>query len=142
MRANGRTSIKPSRGLVGPVDSGARLNAGADAERLQSLLDLTVDFFWEQNESGQFTVLRPSDSASADTALEQRLIELTLDPDLGTAADPEGWQKFRLALATRRPFRNLLCKLADTRGRSRCLSVSGQPFLNGEGVFCGYRGII
>jgi diguanylate cyclase (GGDEF)-like protein/PAS domain S-box-containing protein len=144
MRANGRTSIKPSRGLVGPVDSGARVDAGAgaDAERLQSLLDLTVDFFWEQNESGQFTMLRPSDSASADRALEQRLMELSLDPDLDAAADPEGWQKYRSALATRRPFRNLLCKLTDVRGHSRCLSISGQPFLNGQDVFHGYRGII
>ena len=117
-------------------------SAGVDAERLQSLLDLTVDFFWEQNESGQFTVLRPNDSAAADTALEQRLMELSLDPDPGTAADPEGWQKYRSALATRRPFRNFLCKLTDARGRSRCLSISGQPFLNAEGVFSGYRGII
>jgi diguanylate cyclase (GGDEF)-like protein/PAS domain S-box-containing protein len=129
---------------VGPADSGARVDAdaGADAGRLQSLLDLTVDFFWEQNESGQFTMLHPSDSASADRALEQRLMELSLDPDLGIAAGPEGWQQYRSALATRRPFRNLLCKLTDAQGRSRCLSISGQPFLNGQGVFHGYRGII
>jgi diguanylate cyclase (GGDEF)-like protein/PAS domain S-box-containing protein len=150
MRAHVRPSSKSAKGCVEPVDAAPRVDPGAgsdadgnsDAERLQSLLDLTVDFFWEQDEFGQFTMLRPSDSVSADIALEQRLMELSLDSDLDTAADLEGWQRYRSALATRRSFRNLLCRLTDAQGRARSLSISGRPFLNGQGEFRGYRGII
>jgi diguanylate cyclase (GGDEF)-like protein/PAS domain S-box-containing protein len=137
MSANCLVSNESPQNAVGPASPGADVDA-----RLQSLIDLTVDFFWEQDASGQLTVLRPGQGGFADAALEQRLVELSLDTAGGTSADPRGWQHYRAALATRRPFRDLLCELNDAGGRIRSLSISGQPIVDAAGVFSGYRGII
>ncbi|MGH8144117.1 MAG: putative bifunctional diguanylate cyclase/phosphodiesterase [Steroidobacteraceae bacterium] len=119
----------------------AALPAAAADERLQGVIDLCADFYWEQDASGRLTVLRPCTSCHLDDELAERLAELSLEGAAGAPPGRADWQPYRAALATRQPFRDLLCEIRRASSAARYLSFSGQPIVDGQGAFCGYRGM-
>jgi diguanylate cyclase (GGDEF)-like protein/PAS domain S-box-containing protein len=107
-------------------------------ERLQCVIGLAADFYWEQDEAHRFTVYRPSDEGDDDLAgmLGKTSWELCREPPLGT----DGWDSHRATLAERAPFRDVVhCLVAGQR--FRYLSFSGQPVFDQRNRFKGYRGI-
>jgi diguanylate cyclase (GGDEF)-like protein/PAS domain S-box-containing protein len=106
-------------------------------ERLQSVIELAADFYWEQDEHGRFTLYRPS--GDADPALEG-LVGKTSSELFTPVEDAVGWARLDAALAQRSPFRDVLhCLDINTNG-ARYLSFSGQPVFE-RNKFKGYRGI-
>jgi diguanylate cyclase (GGDEF)-like protein/PAS domain S-box-containing protein len=106
-------------------------------ERLQSVIELAADFYWEQDEDYRFTVYRPS--GEPDAAFE-RLIGRTIWEFFAAPAEAQGWAPLIATLEQRVAFRNELQSL-DSPAGVRHFSMSGQPVFDQRNRFKGYRGI-
>ena len=109
-------------------------------KRFDSLIEISTDVYWEQDENYRFTLLRGG------------LFKSGIDPKtyLGTArwdrgAVPVGdggtWDKHKAVLQERQAFTDFLFKRTDSNGDVRYISTSGQPVLDDKGRFRGYCGI-
>jgi diguanylate cyclase (GGDEF)-like protein/PAS domain S-box-containing protein len=115
--------------------------AAAQPERLDPLLSLAADFYWEQDAEHRFTVWRslradvapPTDSADW---LGWTSAELCVAP----TGDPEFWARHRAQLAAREPFRDVLHALPG-HSDVHYLSLSGAPSYDAQRRFSGYRGV-
>ena len=113
----------------------------ADSEaKFRSLLDLTTDWYWEQDANLRFTYVSSG---------FERSTGLTAQESLGRTRSEliEPWmsEEDRLsheqALAQRLPFRDLVLKRRTQSGELRYLRLSGEPVLDERGDFGGYRGV-
>jgi diguanylate cyclase (GGDEF)-like protein/PAS domain S-box-containing protein len=106
-------------------------------ERLQCVIDLAADFYWEQDERYRFTVYRPS--GEPDPELDG-LPGKTSWEFFGEPEDDRRWAPFLATLEQRAPFREVLHRLASHAG-IRYFHFSGQAVFDQRGKFKGYRGI-
>ena len=109
-------------------------------QRFRALTDLSVDWYWEQDEELRFTFF----SEGAFQTLGKWAAELIGKrrwecPTLEVSG--ERWEMHRADLAERLPFRHLQTRHVDQRGNVRWFDVSGTPVFDREGRFKGYRGI-
>ncbi len=107
-------------------------------ERLQSVIELAADFYWEQDEHFRFTVCRPGGEPAA--ALDG-LIGQTSWEFFSEAIESGGWTQFMVTLEQHAPFRDVLHGLDTPADGTRYLSFSGQPVFDQRNKFKGYRGI-
>jgi len=117
------------------------LNEALTRERqYRDLLDLAVDWYWEQDSQFRFTHVssRPgSDSLIADS---ERLGLAPWDiADTGMA--PEVMAAHRADLEAHRPFSNVVARRHDAQGREHFVSISGEPRFDANGRFRGYWGV-
>ncbi len=111
----------------------------ASEARLRSLLDLSADWMWEQDADHRYTYLSaeaPSKGGiEPDAALGKTLLELPFrwEPEERKRAHAQD-------LELRRTFRDLHLMRPDPDGRTRHISVSGEPIFGARGEFLGYRG--
>jgi diguanylate cyclase (GGDEF)-like protein/PAS domain S-box-containing protein len=109
-------------------------------ERFRSLIELSSDWYWEQDEHFRFTMV--SDNLNEKM---QRPGTVPLDktrwdiPALNMTE--QDWVAHRALLETRQPFRDLELHRRDRNGRLHIASVSGKPIFDAEGRFKGYRGV-
>ncbi len=107
--------------------------------RYRSLTELASDWYWEQDEIGNF-------SKVSGPVLEMLGIRVgTLTGDTGTE-QPSGWDQARreelLALiAARQPFLDFVLSRVNADGTQQHFRVSGEPMFNRSCSFIGYRGI-
>lgn len=107
--------------------------------RYRSLTELASDWYWEQDEHGEFTkVFGP--------VLD--LLGIRVSPLVGEppADDDEGWdpaerQALHRMIAERRPFIDYLFHRTGRDGVRRQFRVSGQPMFDAACRYVGYRGI-
>jgi diguanylate cyclase (GGDEF)-like protein/PAS domain S-box-containing protein len=133
-------------GKVLPKSKGAAPRAdavvpSAEIERVQHVVDLCADVYWEQDADQRLTLLRPS-SAAGQGELEQNLVDIVLELSSPEKSTEEGWRRYREALASRQPFRDLVCEFGQQPEGRRYLSFSGDPILDAEGAFRGYRAMV
>ena len=107
--------------------------------RFRSLTELASDWYWEQDEDGNFTKV-------SGPALE--MLGIRVQPLDGTAGVVEetGWNEqerdaLRAAIAARKPFLDFLFHRVNADGSQQQFRVSGQPMFNESCRFLGYRGI-
>jgi diguanylate cyclase (GGDEF)-like protein/PAS domain S-box-containing protein len=107
-------------------------------ERLQCVVALCADFYWEQDEEHRFAVYRPSGAPDDDFGgiLGKASWELCARPPVGS----DSWERHRSALADRAPFRDVVHCFATDRG-ARYVSFSGEPIFDQRRRFKGYRGV-
>lgn len=118
------------------------LPAQSMEDRLQCVLQLVADFYWEQDAACRFTVYRPSDAAHPDRALEQFFGEWTLEAGgRPTSGEADGWRGFQATLAAQMVFKDVACRIADPARGMRRISFSGIPIRDADGRFQGYCGI-
>jgi PAS domain S-box-containing protein len=106
--------------------------------RYRRLTELASDWYWEQDEHGQFTKV-------SGPVLEMLGIQV---PAL-TESDPkstEGWNEreralLREAIDERRPFLDFLFHRVNSDGSRQQFRVSGEPMFNQSSRFLGYRGV-
>jgi diguanylate cyclase (GGDEF)-like protein/PAS domain S-box-containing protein len=108
--------------------------------RLSSLVSLSSDWIWEQDEELRFTYfsagLKAATGVDPQTLIgRRRLLDSVVDVPPDVAADHER------RLAARQPFRDLVYCLATPGGRGLYISVSGEPIFDADGRFKGYRGV-
>jgi PAS domain S-box-containing protein len=107
--------------------------------RFRSLTELAADWYWEQDELGQFTKV----SGPVLEMLGMRVDTLEAD---ATVAPLTGWNEAERALlqatiAARQPFLDFVFSRVNADGSKQQFKVSGQPMFTQSCRFIGYRGI-
>jgi PAS domain S-box-containing protein len=107
--------------------------------RYRSLTELASDWYWEQDEQGNFTKV----SGPVLDMLGIRVAALDAD---ATVAPTTGWNEneravLQAAIAARQPFLDFVFSRVDADGSTQRFQVSGQPMFNESCRFIGYRGI-
>ena len=107
--------------------------------RYRSLAELASDWYWEQDEAGNFTKV-------SGPVLE--MLGLRVDPLVDGASDdqPTGWNEAERAalqakIADRQPFLDFAFSRANADGSRQSFRVSGEPMFDSACRFIGYRGI-
>ena len=110
--------------------------------RYRRLTELASDWYWEQDENGQFTKV-------SGPVLEMLGLQMgTLDSANGanSAASTPGWDEqertqLRRSIAERQPFLDFIFHRTNSDGSRQQFRVSGEPMFNQSSRFLGYRGI-
>lgn len=108
--------------------------------RYRSLAELASDWYWEQDENGNFTKV---------SGPVMDMLGISVGPLLADASGPaldDGWdraerQTLQAHIAARRPFLDFALHRTEADGRLRQFRVSGQPMFDESCHFLGYRGI-
>jgi diguanylate cyclase (GGDEF)-like protein/PAS domain S-box-containing protein len=109
-------------------------------ERLKSLLELSTEWYWEQDESYRFTLILGASLAQAGFDPRSHVGTTRWGPDSVPLGDGGSWERHRATLDAREPFSDFVFRRIDAQGEMRYISVSGQPMFEGK-RFTGYRGI-
>ena len=115
------------------VERGLRSSLIQSRQRFKDLVELAGDFAWETDQSGRFTFANAED---------------TLGYDAGDLLGKDS-QAFLLAtrvatpspFATKVPLLNGKLRLRRADGGTALLTVKALPVLDGDGVWCGARGL-
>ena len=107
--------------------------------RYRSLTELASDWYWEQDENGNFTKV-------SGPVLE--MLGIRVDALVGDShgAQVSGWDEkerdiLRTIIAERQPFLDFLFSRVNADGSQQKFRVSGEPMFNQSSRFIGYRGI-
>jgi diguanylate cyclase (GGDEF)-like protein/PAS domain S-box-containing protein len=108
--------------------------------RLASLLSLSADWIWEQDEQLRFTYM--SEGVEERTGLPAAsFIGQRRGAWNGFTAGAEAIADLESRLATHQPFRDFGYRITRPDGRPCHILISGEPVWSAEGVFKGYRGV-
>ena len=107
--------------------------------RYRSLTELASDWYWEQDENGNFTKV-------SGPVLEMLGIRVPNLEGATSTAHAEGWDESERAalqatIAARRPFLDFNFTRVNADGTRHKYQVSGEPMFNQSCRFIGYRGI-
>ena len=107
--------------------------------RYRSLTELASDWYWEQDESGNFTRV---------SGPVQEMLGIRVAAFVGEKDDDEmtGWneaerQVLKAKIAARQPFLDFVFSRVNVDGSHQQFKVSGEPMFNQSCRFIGYRGI-
>lgn len=107
--------------------------------RFRSLTELASDWYWEQDEHGNFTKV-------SGPVLE--MLGIQVGPLLGEVSDvyANGWNEderkiLQSAIAARQPFLDMILSHRNPNGTQQKFQVSGEPMFSQSCRFIGYRGI-
>lgn len=107
--------------------------------RLRSLTHLSADWYWELDAAYSFTRLEGRNVAGGDKDLARRLIGIRRW-ESGMEVEG-GWDAHRALLDARKPFYDVLMWRPMADGRTRYMSISGEPVFGPGGSFAGYHGV-
>jgi len=110
-------------------------------ERFESLMELSSEWYWEQDEDCRFTLVTGSAAGHGGIDTKKFLGTYRWDRGALPMGDGGSWEKHKAVLKARQPFTDFLFKRLDTKGGMRYISTSGQPIVDEKGRFRGYRGI-
>lgn len=107
--------------------------------RYRSLTELAADWYWEQDEHGNFT--KVCGPVAGLLGIQPATTDSTPTP-----LDDQGWddadrQTLRAAIAAREPFLDFIVHRSTPSGKTESYRVSGEPMFSTRGRFTGYRGI-
>ena len=107
--------------------------------RFRSLTELASDWYWEQDENGNFTKV-------SGPVLE--MLGIRVPPLAGATSEEEasGWNveeraQLQATIAARQPFLDFPFSRATADGSQKTFIVSGEPMFDRSCRFIGYRGI-
>ncbi|WP_084617881.1 sensor domain-containing protein [Cellvibrio sp. OA-2007] len=107
--------------------------------RFRSLIELSSDWYWEQDADLQFIEFEDPNNKSSyqrDEVLGKGLKALP-----GTELLLESWIEYDDLVAERSPFRDLELRRVADNGNTYFISLTGLPAFDENGKFRGYRGI-
>jgi PAS domain S-box-containing protein len=107
--------------------------------RYRSLTELASDWYWEQDEHGNF-------SKVSGPVLEMLGIQVGALEEGTVGGDVAGWNEvereaLRAAIAARKPFLDFIFSRVNADGSQQRFQVSGEPMFNQSCRYIGYRGI-
>lgn len=110
-------------------------------ERLQCILELSKDCYWEQDKNHRFTLLEYRDIAKTENNLQEYIGKTNWEVG-GVPVDNDGsWDGHKAVRKARLPFNDFTIWHPEGVGGERFISLSGQPVFDETGKFQGYRGI-
>lgn len=113
--------------------------------RYRSLTELAVDWYWEQNETGQLTrasglVMELLGVTEVAPAAPESLASSDTQAGMNHW-DPAERQVLEDNIKGRRPFLDLLMHRRRSDGSQQQFRISGEPMFDGACRFTGYRGL-
>jgi diguanylate cyclase (GGDEF)-like protein/PAS domain S-box-containing protein len=108
--------------------------------RLQSLLSLSADWIWEQDEELRFTYVSDGIVGATGTTPQALLGKKRL-ADSSFEAAPEAVATYQACIDGRRAFRDFTFSRTRPDGSVRFIRTSGEPVFDAGGNFRGYRGV-
>ena len=107
--------------------------------RYRSLTELASDWYWEQDERGEFTKV-------SGPVMEMLGIQVSTLEGETSDAFSEGWdeaerQVLQASIAARQPFLDFVFHRVNADGSKQQFRVSGEPMFDRTFRFVGYRGI-
>ncbi len=107
--------------------------------RYRSLTELATDWYWEQDENGNFTRV-------SGPVLEMLGIRVDALVEDTSAVRVAGWNEaerelLQATIAARQPFLDFVFSRVNADGSQQKFQVSGEPMFNQSCRFIGYRGI-
>lgn len=110
--------------------------------RYRSLTELASDWYWEQDETGNFTKV----SGPVLEMLGIRVDGLASVASADGRTPTDGWNEqeraeLQAAIAARQPFLNFIFSRVNADGAPQSFQVSGEPMFGRDFRFIGYRGI-
>jgi PAS domain S-box-containing protein len=107
--------------------------------RYRSLTELASDWYWEQDENGNFTKV-------SGPVLEMLGIRVDTLAGSAASASTDGWNKaereaLNARIAARQPFLDFVFSRDNADGSRQRFQVSGEPMFDQSCRFIGYRGI-
>ncbi len=110
--------------------------------RYRSLTELASDWYWEQDENGNFTKVSGPVLEMLGIQVSPLQGETPVVGDVRTAGWNEAERKvLQEAIAERQPFLDLVFSRCNPNGSQQKFQVSGEPMFNKSLRFIGYRGI-
>ncbi len=107
--------------------------------RFRSFTELASDWYWEQNDTGEFTTVSgpvfDTLGISATSFLSENL------GDNSTGWNPHDHSQLQLKIAARQPFIDFPFSRVNGDGVRQDYRVSGEPMFDQNSRFTGYRGI-
>ena len=107
--------------------------------RYRSLTELASDWYWEQDDAGNFTRV---------SGPVQEMLGIRVAPFVDAPGAPAatGWNEaerdeLRAKIAARQPFLDFVFSRVNADGSQQQFKVSGEPMFNQACRFTGYRGI-
>jgi PAS domain S-box-containing protein len=110
-----------------------------DKARARSLLALSADWCWEQDEFYRFVSHTGAASGSSGIYDESIVGKTHRDPPFDAMSEAD-WETHRRLLEWRATFRDLELRCTDRAGQMRWVSISGEPVFDEQDQFKGYRG--
>ncbi|HLF23005.1 MAG TPA: GAF domain-containing protein, partial [Burkholderiales bacterium] len=136
------TKISGKRNMPVPAASDYQKKIEQLEQRLQSLIEISSDFYWELDTEHRLTMVRGPDVDKAGFDAQQligkRHWELT---SVIAVSDNGRWDDLQAALDAHKPFADFVYKYLTLKGEQRYVGISGQPMFDESDVFAGYRGI-
>jgi len=135
----GAQSSVSGNGLVGASPTST---ATVSDERYQHYARASADFFWETDESLEFTLV----NSEMENALGIPLDDLLGQPyealaeATGGIEDEEHWEQHFQTINDHQPFRDFEFKWQLLDGSVKVIRYSGIPVYDGNAMFLGYRG--
>jgi PAS domain S-box-containing protein len=107
--------------------------------RYRSLTELASDWYWEQDENGNFTKV-------SGPVLEMLGIRVEALAEGASAVQVAGWNEaerelLQATIAARQPFLDFVFSRVNADGSRQQFQVSGEPMFSRSCRFIGYRGI-
>ena len=116
-----------------------RLSLGESQRKFRELAELTSDIFWETNDRLVFVRYYGGGTSLVGLVESEMLGKAWWDLAL-TGTDAAAIDQLRAWMAQRQSFRRWVCRLGDSSGGRRWLSLSGQAVFDPAGAFAGYHG--
>ena len=113
--------------------------ASRDEQRFNFHLELSSEWYWEQDEKYRFTLIKGESFERA--GIDPRQLYGTTRWDGGAVPVGSSWPAHKAALDARQPFADFVYRRVDSQGDTRYISASGQPVFDAKKRFKGYRGI-
>ena len=134
--------IVAQEGFVTDITERRRVeqNLQQSESRFRSLVELSSDWYWEQDEHFRFTHVSGGFFKHSSSGWDNFMGKARWEIE-GNLAPPQGWEAHRRALERHEPFRDLEYGRVLGDGTRRHFSFSGEPMFDDKGQFRGYRGV-
>jgi PAS domain S-box-containing protein len=107
--------------------------------RLQDMTGSSYDWAWETGPDLRFTYFSGHIAGTGESE-QAAYVGKTRFEIADLNHDPDSWKRHAEDLAARRSFRDFVFRQRVADGSFRWRKVSGKPFYDAAGRFCGYRG--
>jgi diguanylate cyclase (GGDEF)-like protein/PAS domain S-box-containing protein len=109
-------------------------------KRFRSLVNLSTDWFWEQDAGFRFTTFEGRGITDHGDVSASAVIGKTPWELAGVVETSVDWERHRARLLRHEPFRDLEYAYRDRKGKIHYISANGEPAFDERGAFAGYHG--
>ncbi len=118
----------------------AEQNVRKSEARLKSLLELSSDWYWEQDSQHRFTMISVGSEPATGLKTSFQIGKTRWELGSNNLSEAD-WAAHRADLDARRPIRDFVMRRTDEQGQVRYISIRGEPVFDEAGQFTGYRGV-